>query len=266
MLLQEPAESQYDLRFSFFGFPVRVSWTFWLGAAVFGWGLVDGIDRMLFESSPGRFPLLLLWGMCMLVSILIHELGHAFAFRMYGIHSSIVLYHFGGLAIPTAASMPGRSIGRLSQRDDLWIALAGPLAQLASAAAVVAAVKFAGYRLEIFAWMPAGLHRIPGVLEGNAIDSAGLFAMVSFYIFPSVLWALLNLIPVWPLDGGRIARSLVLMGGGDTSQALWISLIAAGGMAAYGFRNGQTFLGILFLSLAITNFQMLQHSGGGGWR
>ena len=99
---------------------------------------------------------------------------------------------------------------------------------------------------------------------GNPIDSAGLFAMVSFYIFPSVVWALLNLIPVWPLDGGRIARSLVLMGGGDSSQALWISLVAAGGMAVYGFRTGNTFMGILFLSLAITNFQMLQHSGGVG--
>ena len=201
----------------------------------------------------------------MLVSILIHELGHAIAFRIYGIHSSIVLYHFGGLAIPMGASMPGRSMGRLGYGADLLIAAAGPVIQLLSAAIVIAAVKMAGYQVAIFEWMPAGLNRTPGMLSGNPIDSAGLFAMVSFYIFPSVVWALLNLIPVWPLDGGRIARSLVLMGGGDSSQALWISLIAAGAMGLYGFRNGNTFMGILFLSLAITNYQALQHSGG-SWR
>lgn len=265
MLLQEPTESPYDMRLNLFGFPVRISWTFWLGAVVFGYGLVDGFDRMLGPSSPGRAPLLLLWALCMLASILIHELGHALAFRMYGIHSSIVLYHFGGLAIPIGSSMVGRSAGRLGNWGDLVVAAAGPAIQLVSAGLVIAAVKIAGYQVAIFEWMPAGLHRTPGMLEGNAIDSAGLFAMVSFYIFPSVVWALLNLIPVWPLDGGRIARSLVMMGGGDSSQAIWISLVAAGGMAVYGFRNGNTFLGILFLSLAISNFQMLQHSGN-SWR
>ena len=264
MLLQAPQESPYDLRFSFWGFPVRVSWSFWLGALVFGYGLVDSFDYGLQQASPGRAPLLLLWGLCMLVSILIHELGHAVAFRAYGIRSSIVLYHFGGLAIPGGASMPGRSINALGSRADLWIALAGPAAQLGSAALVVALVKLAGYQVLIFRHFPAGLDRIPGVLDGNPIDSAGLLSMVSFYIFPSVLWALLNLIPVWPLDGGRIARSLVLMGGGDVRQSLWISLIAAGAMAAYGFQSQNMFLGILFISLAITNFQMLQH-GGGAW-
>tara|TARA_R110002049_G_scaffold4601_4_gene31904 strand:- start:145072 stop:145869 length:798 start_codon:yes stop_codon:yes gene_type:complete len=265
MLLQEPQESPYDIRFSFFGFPVRVSWTFWLAAIVFGYNLVDGFDRGLNVASPGRAPLMLLWGLCMFMSILIHELGHAFAFRAYGIHSSIVLYHFGGLAIPSSTSMPGRSIGRMGQRADLMIALAGPAAQLASAALVVALVKMAGYQVLIFRQFPAGLDRIPGVLDGDPIDSAGLLSMVSFYIYPSVLWALLNLIPVWPLDGGRIARSLVMMGGGDANQSLWISLIAAGAMAAYGFQSHNVFLGILFLSLAVSNFQMLQHTGS-GWR
>jgi len=264
MLLQEPAESPYDIRFSFLGFPVRISWTFWLGAVVFGYGLVDSFDWALGMASPGRAPLLLLWGLCMLVSILIHELGHALAFRRYGIHASIVLYHFGGLAIPVGASLPGRSLVRLGQREDLLIALAGPVAQLASAAAVVGVMKMVGYQLLVFSWMPAGLNRIPGMLEGAPIDSAGLLAMVSFYIFPSVLWALLNLIPVWPLDGGRIMRSILLMSGGDTQQSLWLSVIVAGAMAAYGFSGGQTFLGILFLMLAINNFQSLQHSGG--WR
>ncbi len=109
MLLQEPPETPYDLRFQLLGFPVRVSWTFWLGAVVFGYEFARQIDFIAMAAglnSPGAGPLLLLWILCLLVSILIHELGHALAFRQFGIQSSIVLYHFGGLAIPIGSFRP----------------------------------------------------------------------------------------------------------------------------------------------------------------
>ena len=91
-----------------------------------------------------------------------------------------------------------------------------------------------------------------------------LEAVASFYVFPSVVWALLNLMPVWPLDGGRIARSVVLLSGGTTSQALWISIVCAGGLSLYAFRAGQSIMGIFFLMFAISNYQLLQQPGG--WR
>jgi Zn-dependent protease len=264
MLLQEPTQSPYDLRFQLMGFPVRISWTFWLMGVVFGYSLVQALDMAFQMASPGIMPLLILWTLCLLVSILIHELGHALAYRQNGMNASIVLYHFGGLAIPTSSFSPGRSSGRLSPQQGIWISFAGPLAQLASAAVVVAAVKAAGYKLSVFEWMPGPFEKIPGVLEGAQIDSPGLFALVTFYIFPSVLWALMNLVPVWPLDGGHIMRSIVQMQGGNLSQALWISVIASGLMAAYGFSNGQQYMGVLFLVLGISNFQALQQTGG--WR
>jgi len=264
MLLQEPAHSPYDLRFQLLGFPVRVSWTFWLAGVVFGYGLVQSLDYYFRDASPGIMPLLLLWTLCLFVSILIHEMGHALAFRQNGIHASIVLYHFGGLAIPHSSYSPGHSPGRLRPQQDIWISLAGPLAQLASAAVLVAAVKAAGYRLTVFTWMPGPFEKIPGLLQGAEIDSAGLFSLVAFYIFPSVLWAIMNLVPVWPLDGGHIMKSIIQMRGGNMSQALWVSVIAAGLMAAYGFSNGQQYMGFLFLVLGITNFQALQQSGQ--WR
>lgn len=262
MLLQEPAHSPYDLRFQLFGFPVRVSWTFWLASTIFGFNLVQGLDLFFELASPGTPVLLLLWTACMFLSILIHELGHAFAFRQYGIDSSIVLYHFGGLAVPSSSFVPGRGFRNLGPKQDIWISFAGPLMQLVSAVILLAAVKAAGYRLSVLKWMPEPFERIPGVLDGAEIDSAGFYALVLFYTFPSVLWALLNLIPVWPLDGGRIMRSLIQLQGGNLSQALWISVIAAGIMAAYGFSNEQSFLGILFLVLAVSNFQAIQQGGG----
>ena len=258
MLLQEPAESPYDIRFQLLGFPIRVAWTFWLGTLVFGYGLVDFFDRNLGPESPGRLILLLLWAAAVFLSILIHELGHAIAFRQFGVNSSIVLYHFGGLAIPTSSFVPGRGFARLSERQDLWIAAAGPLFQLVSAALVIGLLKGTGHEVFAFALMPAGLDRVPGMLEGDPLSNPMLLSLATFYIWPSVVWALLNLIPVWPLDGGRITRSLVVMGGGNIEQALWISLIAAGAMALYGFREQQLFMGILFASLAIGNYQAIQ--------
>ncbi|MEM6363195.1 MAG: site-2 protease family protein [Planctomycetota bacterium] len=261
MLLQEPNPSPYDLEFALFGFPIRISWTFWLGAVVFGYSLADGLDRLGGDASPGRLPLLLLWAIALLVSILIHELGHALAFRQNGIESSIVLYHFGGLAIPRShGSTFGSSFSspRLSNASDLWIALAGPLLQLGSALVLVALVKSMGYRILAFELMPGPLSRLSGVEDGKAFDSFGLLAMVTFYVWPSVLWALLNLVPVFPLDGGRVMRSLVLIFGGAQETWLWISLISAAVMAYLGMTGGQFFMGILFLSLAMGNYQMLQ--------
>ncbi|TWU44072.1 Peptidase family M50 [Novipirellula aureliae] len=275
-MLQEPPETQYDLRFNIFGFPVRVAWTFWLGAVIFGWSLVNGLDLLFIQNpgemfragTPGRLPLLILWMACMFVSILIHELGHAFAFRQHRIQASIVLYHFGGLAIPTSSFRPGKSFAQLREKEDLWIALAGPLAQFASAGLLILALKLMGLQVialgYLDAMVPLGFTNIPGVMDGESIRSPGLFALVLFYIFPSVLWSLLNLVPVWPLDGGRIMNSLVVMGGGRREQALWVSVITAGLLALYGFRNGQVFLGILFLSLAFSSYQMIQQNAN--WR
>ncbi|MCO8122844.1 site-2 protease family protein [Stieleria sp. TO1_6] len=253
MLLAEPPETEYDLRFTLLGFPIRVAWTFWLGAVVFGHSLCQAFAN----QNLGIGPLLIAWTMCLLVSILIHEIGHALAFRLYGIQSSIVLYHFGGLAIPTSTYTPGRSITRIGEKEQLVIAFAGPALQLLSALVLILAVRFSGYQVAIFEWMPANLNRIPWVTEGKAIDSHGLLALVSFYVFPSVVWALLNLVPVWPLDGGRIARSLVVMNGGTIAHSLWISVFCSAALAFYAFTHGQPMMAIFFGMFAFSSYQML---------
>ena len=69
--------------------------------SVLGYGLASNLDLLFGEESLGVIPLLALWAVCIFVSIGIHELGHALAFRRYGIESRIVLYFMGGMAIPT---------------------------------------------------------------------------------------------------------------------------------------------------------------------
>lgn len=261
MLFQRPAESPYDLRFQLFGFPVRIAWGFWVASIIFGFEIVRAVETFLGADSPGRLPLLVLWSLCLLTSILIHELGHAFAFRWQGYESSIVLYHFGGLAIPRGALRGGA----LSAAQDISISLAGPVTQLASAAVLAGSVAAAGYRLDALLWLPLPLDWIPALFEGRPLDSAGLYALLVFYLLPSVFWALINLIPVLPLDGGHVAQALVLIGGGSVAQALWVSVIAAGLSGLYAVSIGQPFIGIFFLVLGVSSFQALQQTGN-RWR
>ncbi|OYP36693.1 site-2 protease family protein [Rhodopirellula sp. MGV] len=257
MLLADPPETDYDLRFTLFGFPVRIAVTFWLGAIVFGYELARFASMGFFNGEVGVAPLLAAWAGCLLLSILIHELGHAFAFRRYGIESSIVLYHFGGMAIPSGGRFPGASVGRLGEKRDLVIAFAGPAFQLISAILIILAIKLAGYQVFAFFLMPSFLANIPWVTEGGFMDNRGLLTLSTFYIVPSVLWALLNLVPVWPLDGGRIARSLILLNGGHVQQSLWVSVITAVLLASYALMNDQPMMGIFFGMFAFSSYQML---------
>ncbi len=137
MMLQTPERSPYDLNFQFLGFPVRVTWTFWLVAAALGYSHAQSIDYLYGEvyaepnATPGKAALLAVWIGVMFVSILVHELGHTLAFRYFGIQSQIVLYHFGGLAIPDSfTSWRGARTRRVSAVEQLVISAAGPVAQL----------------------------------------------------------------------------------------------------------------------------------------
>lgn len=262
MLLAEPPETNYDFRFNTFGFPVRIAVTFWIGAVVFGHGLCR---EFAMTGQIGLGPLMLAWALCMLLSILIHELGHALAFRFYGIQSSIVLYHFGGLAIPTSSFTPGRSFARISEKDQLIISAAGPALQLLSAFVVILLVKMGGYSIFAFQLMPSFLADLPWVTEGKPMDSVGMQALVTFYILPSVLWAMLNLMPVWPLDGGQIARSLIVMNGGTVAQSLWVSVICSAALAYYAFTSGRTFMAIFFAMFAFSSYQMINPMNN-SWR
>ena len=146
MFLAEPPQTRYDLHFGIGPFRVRVTPFFWLVAALLGWKLAMRIGD---ESGggPGAGLFLVLWIAAVFISILVHELGHAMAMAYYGMSSSIVLYHFGGLAIPDGASSFvswGRSAGRGNQ---MVISVAGPAAQLLLAAAIALAIRLAGFRL-----------------------------------------------------------------------------------------------------------------------
>ena len=114
MLLAEPPPSQGDLHFRLLGYPVRIHPFFWLVT--------------LFLGDLNRDPIFVLaWVVAVLISILLHELGHAVVMRHYGYRPSIVLYSFGGLAIPHSGPHGSRRPGPWG---NMLISLAGPLTDL----------------------------------------------------------------------------------------------------------------------------------------
>jgi stage IV sporulation protein FB len=250
-LLQEPEPSPYDLRFNLFRIPIRTHWSFWLLPLVLGYDLVRAVSDV--PGSPPQVVLLLGCVAGVFLSLLIHEMGHALAFRFCGIHARVVLYAFGGLAIPTAGARVGRNPNRLSLGQDAFITAAGPFAQLAAAAIVIGGLIIAGMAVPGLNWFQS-----QAGIEGDRVDSMFWWMTLYFFLIPSIFWALLNLLPVLPLDGGKLMETAIRYFRGRPDIAWYVSLITAVIVTALGFRTGNLFLAIMFGSLAFGAFQRLQ--------
>jgi Zn-dependent protease len=256
MLFSEPQETGADLRFEIAGFRVRVSAWFWLAAVLLGWNVCQAYSR---GDQRALVQFLVIWTGTVFISILVHELGHALAFRAFGQGAHIVIYHFGGLAIP---EVWGR---RMSLRpiQRLVVSAAGPLAQLALAAAVVLVLRMAGREVP---FPIAAVGRWLGLEGGRDFTSPFTFALADFLLYVNVLWPLLNLVPVPPLDGGQIVREgLLTLGVPDAYRiAGVVGVVAGAAVAWWGYTRGQPFLGIMFAMLAVSCWQGL--SGNTPWR
>ncbi len=256
LFLVEPEPTDYDIRFRLFGVPVRVHPLFWLTALLLG-----GIDDM----QP---KLVLLWIVVAFVSVLVHEFGHAVAIRHYGWRPWITLYGLGGLASyepglrNTYESYAGRSAGWLPQ---VVIALAGPLAGFLFLGAIVAGVKLGGGGVNFHWGGPTGITwRLSGFQQANLAE------LVRFLIFANLYWGLLNLLPIYPLDGGKVARELAVVWGGrrGVEWSLAVSMATAGLVAVYAlfFWSKPLFSVLMFGYLAFISYQMLQAIRQAGWQ
>jgi Zn-dependent protease len=252
-LFQVPPPTRYDLRFSIAGIPVRVHPLFWLISFLFGFSA----NNLLFTF---------LWMLVVFISILIHELGHAFAFRRYGMRSSIVLHFAGGLTVPESVSWGSAWANVvLSPRQEIFISLAGPFAGFLFAALVIGGVFAAGGSVAtnwLLGFIPlpsAALIPIGGVV---------LSTLATLLLFVNIFWGLINLVPVYPLDGGNVARYALLQYDprDGIRKSLWISVIAGGVMAVIGLvLFSSIYMALLFGFLAFQSYQSLQSRFGSGF-
>jgi len=225
--------SQFDLQFRCFGVPVRVTPWFFLAAVLLGRGYL----------KDGEPEYLICWVICLFVSILVHEMGHALVASAFGWPPSVVLYHFGGLAMfqPYRNYTPWRSIA---------VSFAGP-------AAGFLLYGFVLFVEEILVWTQTW----PG--------KVGVMALAQLE-FVNLWWGLVNLLPALTLDGGRISQEFCHMVRPRDGFAIAakIGIVVAAGTAAYFFTHHEEYglyPGILFAVFAVANYEMLQQLRGRGW-
>jgi Zn-dependent protease len=257
MFLAEPQPTSADWHFEVAGIRVRVSAWFWLAAALLGW---NACRSMAGGNQRTLLPMLMIWIGVVFVSILVHEMGHALAYRAFGQGAHIVLYHFGGLAIPEAW---GRRM-HLRPLQRLVVAAAGPLAQLALALAIVVGLKGMEHAV------PFPIESLGVALrlyDGTGFTSPWARAACFFLLSVNIFWPLLNLVPVPPLDGGQIVREgLLAVGIADAHRIAGMIGVAAGAAVAWwGYTRNEPYLGIMFAMLAASCFQGLS-AGDPPWK
>ncbi len=260
MLLSEPPRTQYDINFSIFGFPVRVHPAFFVMPLLLGAGFLSD-PRM----NAGVTLIVLI--VVFFLSILVHELGHALAFRYFGQHSRVVLYWMGGLAIPDSGlggSWGPRSNVSLTPNQQIIVSLAGPFAGFLFAGLLIGMVIVSGGAMQ-FSWsrlMPDIFPDLRNSYFGGS-DAMNLFVFVS--IWANIFINLMNLAPVYPLDGGQVARQLFIQS--DTwngvKYSIVLSIVVAALIALVSFAQGDRFLGFFFGFMAWSNYMAFQQMGGG---
>ncbi|OAI51325.1 hypothetical protein AYO44_00505 [Planctomycetaceae bacterium SCGC AG-212-F19] len=260
MILQEPEQSQFDWQFRIFGIPVRVHPWFWIVSIMLGFSALRD------NKGPEGFLYLGIWVACVFVSVLVHELGHVCAGLYFGSEGHIVLYSFGGLAVGS------------SNLTDRWqriiVMFAGPAAGFILFALVAAGVwlydpMMVTNLLRALVWLDWVRGDWPRWAERLVID---LFAI-------NLFWGLINLLPIWPLDGGQISRELFLKytENDGVRKSLILSIVVSVAFALNALigwikdepfipylPKGDAFQTIFFGLFAAMSWQLLQQTARGG--
>jgi Zn-dependent protease/CBS domain-containing protein len=165
--------------FSVGGIGIYVNWSWIIAIAIVTWSVGDSFHATYPSWSLGTAYLLgFLSGLLLFVTVLLHELAHSFTARALGLPvNTITLFIFGGVSNLTQEPQ--------TPRIEFLVAVAGPLTSL-----VLSGVFFLLY----------------GALQGTSTE---LTAVLAYLAFVNLILAIFNLIPGFPLDGGRVLRSVV---------------------------------------------------------
>ena len=246
-MLAEPPPSQGDLHFRVFGIPVRVHPFFWI---------ITLIIAMQGDSAPPAQ--VLAWVVAVFVSILIHEMGHALVQRHFGGQPRVVLHGMGGLAICGDCDR--------STRSQILISLAGPFAGFLFAALILILVRVAGHQVGSV-WGNQEL--VPTLIKEPILgftfywerfQSAHVNRMIWNLLYINILWGAVNLLPIYPLDGGHISRELCQLRHPREGMvlSLRISVFAAIAMALVGLSWSSMLVVLMFGYFAYSSYKTLE--------
>ncbi len=214
-----------------FGIPVFLHWSFLL---LFAWG---GYYGQALGMNCQEMRWWALFGIAVFVCILLHEFGHALTAKWYGVKTrDIVLFPIGGMA----------RLDRLPEKpaQELLVALAGPLVNV-----LIAILLFP------FFWFLTRPYLT--TVETPRLDNIddNFFLFLPLLLFLNLLLAIFNLIPAFPMDGGRILRALLTVRWGRlkaTKVAVAIGQVIAVGLVVFGLWSGRYAYLLIGLFIAYT--------------
>jgi len=155
------------------GVPVRFDPTFLILIAVFGYLF------FLSGDDPHGAEMFVIWIPLVTLAVLVHELGHAFVGRAFGLTPFILLHGMGGLTVFGA-----REHRELSHGRRILISLAGPFAGFGVGAVAFFVERYGGF--------------VPESIPQRTLNIAWLITLV---------WGAVNLVPILPLDGGHVVAT-----------------------------------------------------------
>jgi len=199
--------------------PIRIHPFFWVLIFLLGWINSEAVQPMF------------IWAGVILVSVLVHEFGHALTAVAFGQNAQIDLVAMGGLTSRTGPT--------LKLWQEFVIVLNGPLAGLAL------------YFIANF-W-----------LQHVAKDHHPYLAYALVVgVLVNLWWTLLNLIPILPMDGGRLMSILLelIFGLKGVKMALFVSMLLAGALAIFFFYLGNYLVGSILLMFMYESYRNWQGS------
>jgi Zn-dependent protease/CBS domain-containing protein len=198
--------------FRLLGVPVRLHFTFILL-------LIFLLVYDLGQESSGSLALFILG---LFASVLLHEMAHAAVARRFGVKTTeIVMFPIGGVARMERTPKPGA---------ELWISIAGPLMNVLIAAGIL------GFMAATRQSMQFNLDELVRPQDTNVLPRLA---------FANVLLAGFNLLPAFPMDGGRVLRALLSFIRPEeeaTRLAAWMGRALAISMGLYGLISAQFML------------------------
>lgn len=188
--------------FHVLGIPVRIEPFFWIASVLLAYGLGDA-------------RLIIMWVVVVLVSVLVHELGHALALKAFGQSSAIVLHGFGGLTF---------SQRNLDRFRSIVVTLAGPFSALALLGIPALVLRDSDYGVDL---------RFDYQLGDQVF---GLWPVLVFATYVNIWWSIANLLPIRPLDGGNVLTELV-----GIQRARLVSVVVGAAAAVWAYNHSGQF-------------------------
>jgi Zn-dependent protease len=192
--------------FTWFGIPVHLHWTFGL---IFLYAMWIGFSNGLTLVDTGW---LMVFFIALFTCVLLHEYGHSLTARRYGVQTQdIILTPIGGIA--RLERMPEKPV------QEFLVALAGPMVNVVIALLLFGLgwALFRDERWEIFKWFMeqqlnlSNSEETVDVISESGIETTGLLFYLPILVATNIALVVFNLIPAFPMDGGRIFRALLAM-------------------------------------------------------